>query len=136
MHHLTFYGFALCFASTCTAAVYHYFLHWPAPYPFFSAPVLLGTSGGVMLAVGTAGLLMIRPKDMAFPSLLLLSAVSGLVLLAMRGTPYMPKLLATHLGIIFALFLTLPYGKFVHAIYRSAALVKYALEGQRGIHRS
>jgi hypothetical protein len=28
--------------------------------------------------------------------------------------------------------LTLPYGKFVHAIYRSAALVKYALEKQRG----
>jgi len=40
--------------------------------------------------------------------------------------------LIVHLGIVLALFLTLPYGKFVHAIYRSAALVKYALERSRG----
>ena len=30
-----------------------------------------------------------------------------------------------------ALFLTLPYGKFVHGIYRAAALVKFALESKR-----
>jgi citrate/tricarballylate utilization protein len=30
-----------------------------------------------------------------------------------------------------ALFVSLPYGKFVHGIYRGAALVKYALERRR-----
>ncbi|HEY1230185.1 MAG TPA: tricarballylate utilization 4Fe-4S protein TcuB, partial [Ramlibacter sp.] len=30
-HHLTFYGFLLCFASTCVATLYHYVLHQPAP---------------------------------------------------------------------------------------------------------
>jgi citrate/tricarballylate utilization protein len=30
-----------------------------------------------------------------------------------------------------ALFLTLPYGKFVHAIYRFAALVRYHVERKR-----
>jgi citrate/tricarballylate utilization protein len=30
-----------------------------------------------------------------------------------------------------ALFLMLPYGKFVHAIYRFAALVRYHLERRR-----
>ncbi len=33
-----------------------------------------------------------------------------------------------------ALFLTLPYGKFVHGIYRFAALIKYALERERPQH--
>jgi citrate/tricarballylate utilization protein len=40
----------------------------------------------------------------------------------------MALLLAVHLGIVMALFLTLPYGKFAHGIYRSAALLKWAVE--------
>jgi len=31
---------------------------------------------------------------------------------------------------VFALFITLPYGKFVHGLYRFAALVRYARERQ------
>jgi citrate/tricarballylate utilization protein len=54
-----------------------------------------------------------------------------LLLLALRGTPAMGTLLAVHLGVVFGLFLTLPYGKFVHAIYRYAALVRYSLEQSR-----
>jgi citrate/tricarballylate utilization protein len=33
-----------------------------------------------------------------------------------------------HLGIVMALFATLPYGKFAHGVYRSAALLKAAIE--------
>jgi citrate/tricarballylate utilization protein len=43
----------------------------------------------------------------------------------------MGTLLVVHLGIVMALFLTLPYGKFVHGIYRSAAVLKWALERSR-----
>lgn len=38
----------------------------------------------------------------------------------------MGQLLAAHLGLIFALFVT--YGKFVHGILRLAGLIKYAGE--------
>jgi citrate/tricarballylate utilization protein len=40
----------------------------------------------------------------------------------------MGVLLDIHLGTVAALFVTLPYGKFAHAVYRYAALVRYRLE--------
>ncbi|QUN26206.1 tricarballylate utilization 4Fe-4S protein TcuB [Cupriavidus sp. KK10] len=140
-HHFTFYGFMLCFASTVVATGYHYLLGWHAPYPVMSLPVLLGTAGGVGLLVGPAGLMWLnlrrhpmhgdarqRPMDRGFIVLLLLTSATGLGLLAGRGTAAMPLLLAVHLGVVMALFATLPYGKFAHGIYRSAALLKAAIE--------
>jgi citrate/tricarballylate utilization protein len=132
-HHFTFYGFALCFASTCTAAFYQDILGLRAPYPYFSLPVALGAAGGISLVLGTVGLLG-KKHHSSFLILLFLSAASGLTLLAMRETGAMRFLLTAHLGIVLALFLTMPYGKFVHAIFRSAALLRYAVES-RGIRR-
>ena len=144
LHHITFYGFMLCFAATCVAAVYHYAFGWEAPYPFWSVPVLLGTIGGMGLLIGPAGLLWLKAirdpalsgakqtgMDVGFIGLLLLVSVTGLMLLALRETAAMGVLLAAHLGAVMALFITLPYGKFVHAVYRFAALVRYHLERKR-----
>jgi citrate/tricarballylate utilization protein len=140
-HHLTFYGFMLCFASTCVATFYHYFFRLEAPYAFASLPVALGTAGGVAMVVGAFGLLWLnvrrhplhgvvsqRPMDRAFIALLLLIGLSGLALLAWRDTVAMPILLAVHLGVVMALFLTLPFGKFAHGVYRSTALLRWAVE--------
>lgn len=66
--------------------------------------------------------------DRGFIALLLLTSTSGLALLALRTTSAMPSLLAIHLGIVMALFATLPYGKFAHGIFRSAALLKSSIE--------
>ncbi|CDY76882.1 TcuB: works with TcuA to oxidize tricarballylate to cis-aconitate [Caballeronia glathei] len=143
-HHLTFYGFMLCFASTCVATLYHYLLKLEAPYALASLPVVLGAAGGIGLLAGPAGLLWLnlkrhpqhgdvaqRPMDRGFIALLLLTSASGLALLMLRDTSMMALLLAVHLGIVMALFLTLPYGKFAHGIYRSAALLKWAVEKRR-----
>jgi citrate/tricarballylate utilization protein len=147
-HHLTFYGFGLCFASTVTAAFHHYALGLIAPYGYLSLPVALGAAGGVAMIAGTVGLFALKgirnPQtqdrrqtgmDVLFLLLLFLSSASGLLLLGLRESRRMPDLLGLHLGLVLALFLTLPYGKFVHGIYRSAALVKYALERHSGVHR-
>jgi citrate/tricarballylate utilization protein len=135
----------LCFAATVVATLYHYVLGEEAPYSLRSVPVVLGTLGGVGLLIGPAGLLWLnlrrdpargdakqRPMDRGFIALLLLTSATGLTLLAGRDTPAMPALLATHLGVVMALFATLPYGKFAHGIYRSAALLKSAIEKRRG----
>jgi citrate/tricarballylate utilization protein len=64
----------------------------------------------------------------AFIALLFLVRASGLALWAARGTLAMALLLCLHLGAVMALFATLPYGKFAHGIFRSAALLRHAVE--------
>src|SRR5690606_22002726 len=128
-HHFTFYGFMLCFAATSELT---------------GLPVILGTLGGIGLVVGPTGLLWLGarrdeqhlepgqvPMDRGFAALLLATSVSGLALLAWRDTGAMATLLAVHLGIVMAFFLTMPYGKFVHGAYRVAALLKWSFEKRR-----
>jgi len=140
-HHLTFYGFLVCFAATSVATLYHYCLAREAPYPWWDLPVVLGTLGGAGLLVGPAGLLAEKFRrdpalvdvkrggmDVAFITSLFLTSLTGFALLLLRDTAAMGLLLALHLGVVFALFITLPYGKFVHGLYRYLALVRYAQE--------
>jgi citrate/tricarballylate utilization protein len=140
-HNLTFYGFLLCFAATVTATLYHYLFGREAPYPWWDVPVVLGTLGGLGLLTGSAGLLAERWKrdtvlvdtaragmDVAFIAMLFMTGLTGIALLLWRDTPAMGPLLALHLGVIFSLFITMPYGKFVHGVYRYVALVRYAQE--------
>jgi citrate/tricarballylate utilization protein len=143
-HHLTFYGFMLCFAATSVATIYHYAFGWKAPYPFWSLPVLLGTVGGIGLLAGPAGLAWMKHRrdpeladpaqkgmEAGFLALLFLTSLTGLLLLAFRETRAMGLLLVAHLGLVLALFAMMPYGKFVHALYRFAALVRFHLERRR-----
>jgi citrate/tricarballylate utilization protein len=140
-HHLTFYGFMLCFAATSLATLYHYAFGWSAPYDLPSLPKLLGAVGGVSLLLGTAGLFRLnlkrhpqhgdaaqKPMDLGFITLLFFTSLSGLALWLARGTPGLAALLAIHLGVVMALFATLPYGKFAHGIFRTVSLLRHAIE--------
>jgi citrate/tricarballylate utilization protein len=140
-HHFTFYGFLLCFAATSVATLYHYLFGWAAPYDLPSLPKILGAVGGVSLLIGTAGLFRLnlrrhpqhgdaaqKPMDRGFIALLFFTSLTGMALWGARGTAVMPATLALHLGCVMALFLTLPYGKFAHGIFRGAALLKWGME--------
>lgn len=144
-HHLTFYGFLLCFAATSMGTIYHYGFGWQAPYPWWDLPPMLGKVGGVGLVIGTAGLMAAKWRrndilvdesrtgmDAAFLLMLFLTGATGLALHGLRSTPAMGIMLAIHLGVVFSLFITMPYGKFVHGIYRFAALTRYAMSNRNG----
>lgn len=141
LHHLTFGGFALCFAATSAGTLYHYAFGWVAPHGWTSLPKLLGTAGGIAMVAGTAGLWRLRGRrdprhvepsqrgmDRGFVALLWTTAASGLLLALARDTAALPLLLCLHLGSVLAFFATMPYGKFAHGIYRAAALLKWSIE--------
>lgn len=140
-HHLTFYGFMLCFAATTTGTIFHYIFGHSAPYQWWELPKLLGTVGGIGLIIGPIGLLIAKFRrdpalldtarmgmDTGFILMMFLVGLTGMLLMLLRLTPAMGVMLALHLGVVFALYLTMPYSKFVHGIYRFAALVRYAAE--------
>ncbi len=133
-HQATMWGFLLCFAATCVATIYEYGLGRLSPFPYTSLPVLLGSIGGLGLLAGPAGLAWLRwqrseassPMDWSLLLMLFMISLTGFVLMLWRETSWMGVLLAVHLGFVLAFFLTLPYGKFVHGVYRAIALLKFA----------
>lgn len=139
-HHVTFYGFLLCLASTTVATIFHYAFDWPAPYPWWTPVKIFGVVGGIGLVIGPMGLMREKSKrddpisagnkglGVAFLWVLFLLGSTGLLLTVLRSTPAMGLLLAIHLGVVFAFFVMMPYGKFVHGIYRFAALMRHAHE--------
>jgi citrate/tricarballylate utilization protein len=140
-HSLVFWGFAFDFVSTTLAYIYQDWLGRLPPYSLGSAPVVFGSVGGLGLIVGTAGLIWLKLRsdrapmgmdgygmDYDFLSLLGLTALTGMLTLAFRATPALGSLLVLHLAFVAALFITAPYGKFVHAVYRFLALVKHYAE--------
>ena len=140
-HHLTAYGFALCFAATSVATLYHYLLAREAPYPWYDLPVVFGSLGGIGLIIGPLGLLREKWRrapelsdskrwgmDTAFILLLALVSLSGFALLIFRETSAMGLILSLHLGLVLGFFLTLPYSKMVHGLYRFLALIRYSQE--------
>ena len=142
LHHLIFYGFFLMFAATVAAAIQQDIFGQDPPYPIVSAPVLLGTIGGIATTIGITGFLVIgirrrdesdgrsshRQFDRVFGLTLLAATVTGLLTLALRSTPLMGVALIVHLGTLGGLYLTLPYSKFVHAFYRYVALARSHVE--------
>ena len=143
-HQAVMWGFMLCFASTVSGTVMHYFLDWPAPYGPLTAPKLLGVPGGILMTVGAVWLTWLKTKadpslgakavggEMAFTLLLGAVGATGLALYAATGTTLVSPLLAIHLGCVLAFFLTTPYSKMAHGAYRFTASVREAQIKRRG----
>jgi citrate/tricarballylate utilization protein len=143
LHSLVFYGFVTAFVATVAAFVMQDFLGLLPPYPLLSVPVVLGSAGGVAMIVGATGLLIQKwrsdrspadPGTLVLDSLFLVSLnvvnITGFLLLALRDTAAMGTLLLIHLATVMALYISAPYGKFAHFVYRYAALVQNQLESK------
>jgi citrate/tricarballylate utilization protein len=138
-------GVALAFLATVAAAFMQDVLERLPPYPLLSVPVVSGTLGGVCIVIGGVGLLVLKAQrtaknldnrgmlklDLIFLWTLIAVAVTGLLLLAFRGTPYLAPLLVLHLATVATLFITAPYGKFIHVPLRLAALLIFRMEEAR-----
>jgi citrate/tricarballylate utilization protein len=142
-HMLVFYGFLSAFVATIIAAIMQDVFGQEPPYPILSAPVIFGALGGIGIVVGATGLLVLKrrsdrePADgqsMSLDWLFLMSlnivAITGMLLLILRETPAMPVLLVVHLATVLALYVSAPYGKFAHFLYRYAALVQNRIESR------
>ncbi len=140
-HALTFWGLTSDFISTTLAFVYQDLLRILPPYALTSAPVIFGAIGGVALLLGTCGLIYFKLRSDAEPAdaaasgmdyvflvTLGLTALTGMLTLILRETSAMGSILVLHLASIAALFLSAPYGKFVHAVYRTLAVIRYEVE--------
>src|SRR6202140_5125959 len=140
-HALTFWGLISDFVSTSLAFIYQNFFHILPPYSLTSAPVIFGSVGGVALLLGTCGLIYFKLQsdcepaaaaasgmDYVFLVTLGLTALTGMLTLILRATAAMGSILVLHLACIAALFASAPYGKFVHAVYRTLALIRYEIE--------
>jgi citrate/tricarballylate utilization protein len=95
--------------------------------------MVIGTSGLIWVKIATDPAPVARRVlggEYALLVLLLSVALTGLALLAFRSTNAMGVLLAVHLGTVLALFVSLPYGKFIHGILRATSLLKAAVERQ------
>lgn len=138
-HQALLWGFLLCFASTSVATLMHYALAWPAPYPWWTPPKLLGLPGGVLMTAGAIGLAFLKTKadrslgaanawsgEMAFVLLLGFVAISGLALYLLGQTQALQLVLALHLGSVLTLFTLTPFTKMAHGFYRMAALLRAA----------
>jgi citrate/tricarballylate utilization protein len=62
-HHLTFYGFMLCFAATSVATLYHYAFGWVAPYDLPSLPKAAGRVGRHQPARGHGRAVLAEPAS-------------------------------------------------------------------------
>lgn len=142
MHSLVVYGFLLTFAATVSAFFAEQLFHTLPPYPVLSVPVMLGLVGGVLATIGCCGLLALKRRspdahlttaravglETSFIYALLAVSVTGLLLLLLRDTGLMGATLLVHLATVLAFYLTAPYGKMVHAVYRLGALLRDAHE--------
>jgi citrate/tricarballylate utilization protein len=71
--------------------------------------------------------------DNVFLILLAATSLSGLVLMVLRESSLMGTLLTIHFGLVLGFFLTLPYGKFAHVVYRYGALIRYQVEQRQAV---
>lgn len=144
-HLLLFWGFVGATVTTGLLGAGIDFFGMKTPLPMLHPIKLLGNLSAVLLVLGVGSLILnrlsgeasagaTRAFDLFFLSLVGLLIASGVG--AELGRLFLPAPVAlaiyvVHLGMILALFLTFPFSKFAHALYRTLAMAHERLVSQR-----
>jgi quinone-modifying oxidoreductase subunit QmoC len=136
-HLLLFWGFVGAAVTSGLLVFGIYVLHDPMPYPQLHPFKILGNlsavllvAGGIMLMVSRFGSHRPVIKTTAFDAFFIFVVagviLTGVIVEAARFA--LPGIVAcslylVHLGIVMTLFLTFPYSKFAHMVFRTLALV-------------
>jgi quinone-modifying oxidoreductase subunit QmoC len=144
-HLLLLWGFAGALATTTLLGIAMDVFGVKTPLPQLHPIKILGNLSAVLLAVGLVWLVVHRaankgataatqPFDTFFAVLLALLVFSGIgAELARQMLPARSALAVylLHLGAVLTLFLTFPFSKFAHALYRTLAMAHERLTVQR-----
>jgi len=144
-HLLLFWGFVGAAVTSGLLIVAIYVQGLPMPLPLWHPYKVLGNLSAVALVVGGAMLLVNRygsgralVSSSSFDSFFLglVAAVIGTGVLTevirLAEQPTAAFVLYTlHLGVVMTLFLTFPYSKFAHMLYRTLALVHARMTEER-----
>jgi quinone-modifying oxidoreductase subunit QmoC len=144
-HLLLMWGFLGALATTTFLGILMDGFHVKTPLPQGHPVKLLGNASAVLLAVGVVWLLANRLGDQvaagrarAFDwfllGLVVLVVLSGIGSELARLALPVPLALAVyvlHLGAVLSLFLTFPFSKLAHALYRTLAMAHQRLTEQR-----
>jgi quinone-modifying oxidoreductase subunit QmoC len=139
-HLLLFWGFVGAAVTSGLLIIAIYIQGYELPLPLLHPYKLLGNISAVALVVGAGILVTARlsdgqragastPFDSFFTTVVVLVIATGvLVELARLFAPGVPPvagvaLYVLHLGVVTTLFLTFPYSKFAHMLYRTLAMV-------------
>ncbi|RUM88646.1 MAG: heterodisulfide reductase [Thermodesulfatator sp.] len=107
------------------------------PWPIYNPIKILANIGAILLIYGCISIIVNRTRaaaegklassyqDWFLIYLILAVGVTGLLteLLRLAGNVIYPGMYALHLAMVFMLFLSVPYSKFAHLVYRTTAYV-------------
>ncbi len=144
-HLLLLWGFLGALATTSLLGVAMDVLGVKTPLPQHHPIKILGNASAVLLVLGVAWLVLNRMTNaaatgatrafdvffLALVVLLVLSGVGAEIARAFLPVPVALGVYVVHLGMVLSLFLTFPFSKFAHALYRTLAMAHERLAAQR-----
>jgi quinone-modifying oxidoreductase subunit QmoC len=139
-----FYGFIGLGITTALAVFYLYVLGQESPYPLTSPLKIIGNISGILLFLGCTLAIINRIKnkdktsigtyfDWSLLIVIYVVVISGLLsqFTRLAGIAYLAyPIYFIHLTSVFFLFMTAPYSKLAHILYRTLAMT-YAKQFQR-----
>ncbi len=144
-HLLLLWGFLGALATTTLLGVLMDVFGVKTPLPQLHPVKLLGNVSAVLLAVGAIWLVANRLRDqlaagrsvafdwflLALLALVILSGIGAELARLALPAPLALAVYVLHLGTVLSLFLTFPFSKFAHALYRTLAMAHQRLTAQR-----